>query len=110
MQGRRADRNGHDDHFHVGDDDLLNVRVVHVRASEAGPPRFDGGNAQMPGVVGDAALMVDPLDIQSIVEGLKTLASNPRLASELVDKGRVRKRLYTWEGSAERVWNVLTSV
>ncbi|MFN8393446.1 MAG: glycosyltransferase family 1 protein [Bacteroidia bacterium] len=84
------------------------IPLVEAMACEA--PIICSNVTAMPGVVGDAALMVDPLDIQSIVEGLKTLASNPRLASELVDKGRVRKRLYTWEGSAERVWNVLTSV
>ena len=61
-------------------------------------------------VVGDAALLVDPFDIQSIAAGMQRLALEPNLASELVDKGRLRKLLYTWEGSAAQVWNVLTSV
>lgn len=84
------------------------IPLVEAMACEA--PILCSNVTAMPGVVGDAALLVDPLDIQAIAEGLRRLASNPRLASELVDKGRVRKQLYTWEGSAERVWNVLTSV
>lgn len=83
------------------------IPLVEAMACEA--PIITSNVSAMPGVVGDAALLVDPLDIQAIADGLATLASDPRRASELVDKGRVRKRLYTWESSAERVWNVLTA-
>ncbi len=84
------------------------IPLVEAMACEA--PILTSNISAMPGVVGDAALLVDPYDITSIAEGLTTLASSPNLASELVDKGRVRKRLYTWESAAERVWNVLTSL
>lgn len=84
------------------------IPLVEAMACEA--PIITSNVSAMPDVVGDAALLVDPLDIQSIANGMKTLANSPQLASELVDKGRVRKRLYTWESSAERVWNVLTTL
>jgi glycosyltransferase involved in cell wall biosynthesis len=83
------------------------IPLVEAMACEA--PILTSNVSAMPGVVGDAALLVDPLDIASIAQGLARLASDPQLASELVDKGRVRKRLYTWEASAARVWNVLTT-
>jgi glycosyltransferase involved in cell wall biosynthesis len=84
------------------------IPLVEAMACEA--PIITSNVSAMPDVVGDAALLVNPLDIQSIANGMKTLANSPQLASELVDKGRVRKRLYTWESSAERVWNVLTTL
>jgi glycosyltransferase involved in cell wall biosynthesis len=77
-----------------------------VEAMACDTPIICSNVSSMPGVVGDAALMVDPLDIESIANGILTMANSPQLASELVDKGRVRKQLYTWEGSADRVWNV----
>ena len=84
------------------------IPLVEAMACET--PIICSNVSAMPGVVGDAALLVDPLDIHSIANGLATLANSPQLASELVDKGRVRKLLYTWEGSAERVWNVLSDL
>lgn len=84
------------------------IPLVEAMACET--PILTSNVSAMPGVVGDAALLVNPLDVQNIADGLATLANNPQLASALVDKGRVRKRLYTWERSAEQVWNVLTSM
>ncbi len=84
------------------------IPLVEAMACET--PIITSNVSAMPGVVGDAALLVDPLDINSIANGMKTLANSPQLASLLVDKGRVRKRLYTWERSAEAVWNVLTTL
>jgi glycosyltransferase involved in cell wall biosynthesis len=84
------------------------IPLVEAMACEA--PILTSNVSAMPGVVGDAALLVDPRNVQSIVDGLVTLAGDPQLASELVDKGRVRKQLYTWEGAAARVWNVLATL
>lgn len=83
------------------------IPLVEAMACET--PIICSNVTAMPEVVGDAAWMVDPLDVQSIATGLASLAGSPQLASELVDKGRLRKRLYTWEGAADRVWNVLTA-
>lgn len=84
------------------------IPLVEAMACEA--PILCSNVSAMPGVVGDAALLVDPYDVDSIAAGLQKLANSPQLASELVDKGRLRKQLYTWERSAEQVWNVLTAV
>ena len=84
------------------------IPLVEAMACEA--PIITSNVSAMPGVVGDAALLVDPFDIQGIANALATLANDPVLASQLVDSGRVRKRLYTWEASAEQVWKVLTTL
>jgi glycosyltransferase involved in cell wall biosynthesis len=84
------------------------IPLVEAMACEV--PIMCSNVSSMPGVVGDAALLVDPLDVQSIANGLARLANEPQLASQLVDKGRVRKLLYTWEGAAEGVWKVLSDL
>jgi glycosyltransferase involved in cell wall biosynthesis len=83
------------------------IPLVEAMACEI--PIISANVTSMPEVAGDAALFVDPLEIQSIANALQQLAGSPSLASELVDKGRRRRALFTWEASADRVWNVLSS-
>ena len=42
---------------------------------------------RMPEVAGDAALLVDPADVQSIAEGLRKLTEDAALRAELAQKG-----------------------
>jgi glycosyltransferase involved in cell wall biosynthesis len=84
------------------------IPLVEAMACEV--PILCSNVSAMPEVVGDAALLVDPYQVESIASGLRTLSESPGLVSRIVDNGKLRKQLYTWEGSAERVWNVLESV
>jgi glycosyltransferase involved in cell wall biosynthesis len=51
-------------------------------------------------VAGDAALLFDPDDQQAVTESIRRLLSDRELASSLVQRGRERVRLYTWERTA----------
>jgi glycosyltransferase involved in cell wall biosynthesis len=72
-------------------------------------PVITGNITSMPEVAGEAALLVDPYDPQEIADAMLRLYHEPDLPSQLVDKGRARKALFSWDRSAERVWNVLTN-
>ena len=58
----------------------------------------------MPEVAGDAAIMVDPFSIDEIVEALKKLDNNQDLRQQLIEKGRGQRKKFSWDKSAERLW------
>jgi glycosyltransferase involved in cell wall biosynthesis len=54
-------------------------------------------------VAGDAALLVDPLDVDAIEDAIRRLLDDRALAAELGSAARARASTYTWERSAELV-------
>ena len=55
---------------------------------------------------GDAALLVDPTDVQSIADGLCSLATNSELRDTLIRAGLTRAKEFTWEKSVDATWQV----
>jgi glycosyltransferase involved in cell wall biosynthesis len=64
----------------------------------------------MPEVSGGSALLVDPLDTESIGNGLFTLLNNQTQAKELKSSGLQRARLFTWEQVASDTQKVYKSL
>jgi glycosyltransferase involved in cell wall biosynthesis len=54
-------------------------------------------------VAGDAALLVDPLDVQAIAGALQRLLDDPELTARLGQAARARAATFTWERTAELV-------
>jgi glycosyltransferase involved in cell wall biosynthesis len=52
-------------------------------------------------VGGDAALLVDPLDVDAIAGAIEKIADDPDLARRLGEAGRRRAAAYTWERTAK---------
>jgi glycosyltransferase involved in cell wall biosynthesis len=58
--------------------------------------------------VGDGAVqLVDPLDPQSMAAGLTAVAGDPARRAELVAKGRIRARDFSWDRFAASVEDAL---
>lgn len=66
--------------------------------------------ASLPEVVGDAAQMVDPLDEESIADGIWRVISDEEYAESLIQKGEIRKELFNWDDSARRLAELCQSV
>lgn len=60
----------------------------------------------MPEVAGDAALLVDPRDEESIGDALFRLTSDFSLRERLAALGRARAAQFTWERAVRRTWSV----
>jgi glycosyltransferase involved in cell wall biosynthesis len=61
--------------------------------------------------IGEAALVVDPADVDAIAEGICRLASDDELRAALAAKGRDRAASRTWAASARAhvaVWGSVT--
>ncbi|MDB5235905.1 MAG: hypothetical protein JWR44_2898 [Hymenobacter sp.] len=76
-----------------------------VEAQASGCPVLTSNVSSMPEVAGPGgALLVDPLDPQSIAGGLQQLWQGPELRQQLVAQGRDNLRRFSWERSAEVLW------
>jgi glycosyltransferase involved in cell wall biosynthesis len=78
-----------------------------VEAFQSGVPVLCSNVTSMPEVAGDAALIVDPYNIESIASGLKKLATDEAFCEELVEKGNVRKNLFSWKRTASLLWDCI---
>ena len=58
----------------------------------------------MPEVAGDAALLVNPLDIEQIKNAMMELYLNVELQNQLVEKGKIQKQKFSWDKSADLLW------
>lgn len=67
-------------------------------------PVITSNVTSMPEVAGDAALLVDPMSINSITDAMKQMAGDEQLRKMLIEKGEERSKMFTWQKSSERLW------
>lgn len=78
-----------------------------VEAMNCGTPILSGDKTSLPEVAGEAALYCDPFSVDDICEKLTSLALNENLQTNLSQKGLERSKLFSWDISAEKVWDVI---
>lgn len=59
----------------------------------------------MPEVGGDAVLYVDPASPDDIAQAIRRILGNPALRDDLIARGRTQREKYSWERSADLLWN-----
>jgi glycosyltransferase involved in cell wall biosynthesis len=64
-------------------------------------------HASLPELAGDAAILVNPLSIQRIADGIQQLVSDPLLRGQLVQKGREQVKKFTWDIAAQETLTIL---
>lgn len=60
----------------------------------------------IPEVVGDAAILVNPYDINEIADAMVNLFGNSQLRKELIEKGRERIKYFSWDKAARETLQV----
>jgi len=71
-----------------------------LEAMQCGTPVIAGNRTSLPGVAGDAALLVDPFDQAAIGNGLVRLIKNADYRAELRVKGLDRAAAFSWKNTA----------
>ena len=71
-----------------------------VEAMACGTPVVTSTGGSLPEVAGDAALIVDPLDVTGMAGAIRRIAEERGLAASLRARGLSRAAAYTWENSA----------
>lgn len=70
-------------------------------------PVITSNCTSMPEVAGDAALLIDPLDVDMMADCLTRVAGDSALRADLVARGREQCRKFSWDRTAEQLWKSL---
>ena len=81
-----------------------------LEAFASGVPVLTSTTTSLPEVAGDAALLVEPTDIDAIAAGMSSLIGDLPLAERLRAAGRARAREFTWARCAAETVAVLRSI
>jgi glycosyltransferase involved in cell wall biosynthesis len=77
-----------------------------LEAMACGTPVIAANVSSLPEVTGDAAILVEPTDVQAIVSAVCHLKQDASYRQTLIDKGLTRAQEFTWKRSAELVVSV----
>jgi glycosyltransferase involved in cell wall biosynthesis len=81
-----------------------------LEAMASGTPVVASNVSSLPEVVGDAAVLVNPYDVDAIVDGLRRVLTDPVLAADMSRKGIDRAREFSWEQSVAKTWAVYQTI
>lgn len=72
-----------------------------LEAMRVGTPVITSNVTALPEVAGEAALLVDPRNVEAMAAAMLRLEQDDSLRAELIRKGRSRAAAFTWERTAE---------
>jgi len=81
-----------------------------LEAMASGTPVVTSNQSSLPEVTGDAAVLVDPYDVSSIVDGMRRVLTDPVLAANLRRRGPERAREFSWPRSVQKIRAVYEQV
>jgi len=77
-----------------------------VEAMSYGTPVLTANNSSMPEVAGNAGLLVDALDVESIADGLQEMITNNELRERLAKNAKLNASRFSWDESATKLITV----
>ena len=81
-----------------------------LEAMASGTPVITSNVSSLPEVVGDAALLIDPMNAAAIADAMGQVLDDPALRAELIKRGCERVKAFSWERSAARTRAVYREV
>ncbi|NWG16681.1 MAG: glycosyltransferase family 4 protein [Chloroflexi bacterium] len=79
-----------------------------LEAMACGTPVVTSNISSLPEVAGDAALTIDPYDVEALTNALQRLIHDETLRQRLITLGQQRARLFTWEAAARQLHQTYT--
>ncbi len=77
-----------------------------LEAMACGTPVVVSNTSALPEVVGDAALLVDPMEVDEVTVAMWRLLSDQELRQQMREKGLKRARLFSWRRAAEETLKI----
>jgi len=81
-----------------------------LEAMACGVPVVTSDRTSIPEVVGDAGIMVDPLDVEAIAEGVLSVIADDSRREQLISKGLERAGGFTWVETAKKTLELYKEV
>ena len=77
-----------------------------LEAMACGCPVITSNTSSLPEVVGDAGIMIDPNDIDSLTESMHKILTDNELRKEMSRKSLERAGMFSWKKTAKETWDV----
>jgi glycosyltransferase involved in cell wall biosynthesis len=68
-------------------------------------PVITSNVTSMPEVAGDAGLLANPFSIDSIKDAMLSIYKDETLRNKLIENGRRQREKFSWDKTAEKLWN-----
>ncbi|NEU76745.1 glycosyltransferase family 4 protein [Hassallia byssoidea VB512170] len=77
-----------------------------LEAMACGTPVITSNVTSLPEVAGNAAILVEPMDVQAMVKAISHLQTDPSYQNILIQRGQERAREFSWEKTGEQIAGV----
>jgi alpha-1,3-rhamnosyl/mannosyltransferase len=81
-----------------------------LEAMASGVPVIASSSSSIPEVVGDAGMLLDPLDVDGFYEAMKSMFESPELRKSYSEKSLSRSSLFSWNKCAQETMGVYKKV
>ena len=73
-------------------------------------PILAGNKSCLPEIAADAALYVDPFDVEAIAKAMEQLKNDVALQTQLTKNGKKRVLAFNWDNAAKEVWQEIVQL
>ncbi|MDD4156498.1 MAG: glycosyltransferase family 1 protein [Candidatus Cloacimonetes bacterium] len=81
-----------------------------LEAMACGCPVVASKSSSIPEVVGDAAIMIDPYNVDEIADAMYSVLTDMNLNNSMIDKGLNRANIFSWEQSAKHILELIKEI
>jgi glycosyltransferase involved in cell wall biosynthesis len=81
-----------------------------LEAMTLGTPVIASNTSSIPEVTGNAAILIDPNDYMQLAEAILQVISDSQLRQNLINKGKIRADLFSWERTAKETLKAYKSI
>jgi glycosyltransferase involved in cell wall biosynthesis len=81
-----------------------------LEAMAGGCPIVTSNISSMPEIAGDAALLIDPTNLEEMTEAIHAVCTDESLTEKLRMNGAMRIKQFSWEKCAEETKNVYSQI
>ncbi len=81
-----------------------------LEAMACGCPVVASNTSSLPEVMGEAGILVDPYDTDSLAQAMREVLANSTLRDDMVRKGLEQSKKFSWERAAEQTQEVYNKV
>ena len=80
-----------------------------IESMACGCPVIASNVSSIPEITGDAAILVDPRNVEELVTALNKILTDDKLRKDLSKKSYLNSSKYRWQNSASKVFQIILS-